>query len=225
MKVEKLNESVFDKFQDYEAVIDAVTNDAIDEHDERAKFIDKVLKDRGFGKEFTGAEKQPVPEEVKLPTVTLDESLFDVTTADEVLQEKHDKSLPPTDEWQALGKDTRENYDFWDKIYAELIQDASFSADTTRNSLREIPDPDPSRKDKGRYREDNFSITPDGDIRINVVSEDALDFAKKVADYYGIRTKQLHTDRRVRYPESLVLFVTEAEDSDMVEQIVKNTLE
>ena len=225
MKVQKLSESVFEKFKDCEPVIDAVTNDAIDEHDERAKFVAKVLEDRGFGKEFTGAEKQPVPEEVKLPTVTLDESLFDVAGRDEVLQERHDKSLPPTDEWKALGRDKRETYDFWDKIYAELIQDASFSADETRDSLRELPDPYPSRKDKGRYREQNFSITPDGDIRINVPSESDLSFAKEVADHYGIRTKQLHTDRRVRYPESLILFVTEAEDSDIVEQIVKNTLD
>lgn len=206
MKIQKLTESVFEKLKDATTVINPVTADAVKDNDMREKAVEKILKERGQGKEFTGSsEKTP---EVPVAKPALEESFFDTP-----LTEKHDKSLPPTKEWQDLGNDGREKYDFWDKIYAELIEDPSFANNDTRNKLRELPDPDPEAVAYGRYKESSMSLTPEGDIRINVSDPKQLNFAKEVADHYNIPSEERTSNRFKGLPYSLTLYISRMEDS------------
>lgn len=208
MKIQKLTESVFEKLRDATTVVNPVTADAVKDNDMREKAVEKILKERGQGKEFTGSsEKTP---EVPVPKPALEESFFDAP-----LTEKHDKSLPPTQEWQDLGNDGREKYDFWDRIYAELIEDPSFANNDTRNKLRELPDPYPNntREALGRYRESNMSLTTDGDIRINVSSPEQLQFAKDVAKHYHIPVEERESNRFKGLPYSLTLYISRMEDN------------
>lgn len=93
--------------------------------------------------------------------------------------------------WQALEpkRPPLEKFTFWDKIWAELIQDDSFSSDYTVYKLREI---EPHNR-KIRYRE-GF-VDADGNITVNASNEEGLDFAKRVADYYGLEYHVGHTNR------------------------------
>ena len=60
MKIQKLTESVFEKLKDATTVINPVTADAVKDNDMREKAVEKILKERGQGKEFTGSsEKTP----------------------------------------------------------------------------------------------------------------------------------------------------------------------
>ena len=53
MKIQKLTESVFEKLKDATTVINPVTADAVKDNDMREKAVEKILKERGKGKEFT----------------------------------------------------------------------------------------------------------------------------------------------------------------------------
>lgn len=206
MKIQKLTESVFEKLKDATTVINPVTADAVKDNDMREKAVEKILKERGKGEEFTGSsEKTP---EVPVPKPVLEESFFDTP-----ITEKHDKSLPPTKEWQDLGNDGREKYDFWDKVYAELIEDSSFANTDTRNKLRELPNPNPDAIAYGRYKESNMSLTPDGDIRINVAAPEELQFAKEVANHYNIPADERSSNRFKGLPYSLTLYISKMEES------------
>lgn len=216
MKVKKLNESVFEKLRGDTSVVNPVMGDAVKDHDLRQKAIEKVLSERGAGNQkiFTGSEKGITPKAIE-GKPALEESL-----TDDVIEEaatNHDPTKPASDEWIKMGNDGKEKFDFWDKIYAELVEDSSFASTEARNKLRELPDPDPTRKDKGRYRARNIAITDDGDIRVNVVQEGDLKFAEDVAEHYKIPTEKRHSSRYIRYPNSLVLFISRMhEDADKI---------
>lgn len=207
MKIQKLTESVFEKLKDATTVINPVMSDAVKDHDIREKAIENIMKEKGQGKEFTGSS-QKVPE-VPVAKAALEESFFDSP-----INEKHDKSLPPTKEWQDMGNDGREQYDFWDKVYAELIEDPSFASNDTRNKLRELPNPDPEGVALGRYKESNMSLTTDGDIRINVSSPEQLKFAKEVAEHYNIPTDERTSNRFKGLPYSLTLYISKTEENE-----------
>ena len=66
---------------------------------------------------------------------------------------------------------------FWDKIYAEL--DGNLSNDNDYTKLIELP-----VKVKNKYQE--ISVTNDGNIRVFSPSEEGLQHALDVAEYYGL---------------------------------------
>ena len=77
MKVNKLNESTFEKLENTTTVVNPVMGDAIKSHKLKKDEFEKILKERGYGEPFIGANKQETPKKVELPKVTLEESLFE----------------------------------------------------------------------------------------------------------------------------------------------------
>ena len=164
MKVNKLNESTFEKLENTTTVVNPVMGDAIKSHKLKKDEFEKILKERGYGEPFIGANKQETPKKVELPKVTLEESLFEGTgtltniSADadldpdvweddpkhydiivnKITGEKKSKPMDATQSWIDFGDDGREEFDFWDKIWAELVQDVSFASEDRRNKLREV---------------------------------------------------------------------------------------
>lgn len=86
-------------------------------------------------------------------------------------------------EWKELEDDSARSdvLDAWDLIYRELapnpIDDLSFSMF-------------PSIKRKERYNEEEIAPDYDDNLVIRVKKEDELDFAKKIADGYGLRISE-----------------------------------
>lgn len=79
MKVNKLNESTFEKLENTTTVVNPVMGDAIKSHKLKKDEFEKILKERGYGEQFTGAIKQETPKKIEQPKVTLEESLFEAT--------------------------------------------------------------------------------------------------------------------------------------------------
>lgn len=229
MKVNKLNESTFEKLENATTVVNPVMGDAIKSHKLKKDEFEKILKERGYGKQFIGANKQETPKGIEQPKVNLEESLFEGTgtltnvsdnadidpdiweddpehydlIVNKITGEKKSKPMDANQSWLDLGNDGREKYDFWDKIWAELVQDVSFSSEETKDKLREV---DPKNK-KIRYKEAN--IDSDGNIIINTKTEEDLAFARKVANHYGLKTFVNHTKRKVSNPWSIKIIVPE----------------
>ena len=111
--------------------------------------------------------------------------------------------MDATQSWIDFGDDGREEFDFWDKIWAELVQDVSFASEDRRNKLREVS----PKNTKIRYRQAN--IDSDGNIIINTKTEEDLAFARRVADHYGLKTFVNHTKRNVSNPWSIKIVVPE----------------
>lgn len=229
MKVNKLNESTFEKLENTTAVVNPVMGDAIKSHKLKKDEFEKILKERGYGEPFIGANKQETPKKVELPKVTLEESLFEGTgtltnistdadldpdiweddpkhydiIVNKITGEKKSKPMDATQSWIDFGDDGREEFDFWDKIWAELVQDVSFASEDRRNKLREVS----PKNTKIRYRQAN--IDSDGNIIINTKTEEDLAFARRVADHYGLKTFVNHTKRDVSNPWSIKIIVPE----------------
>ena len=58
-----------------------------------------------------------------------------------------------------------------------------------------------------------MSLTPEGDIRINVSDPKQLNFAKEVADHYNIPSEERTSSRFKGLPYSLTLYISRMEDS------------
>lgn len=240
MKVEKIKDAVFDALQDATSVVNPVIGDAVKQHNVNEENLRKVLTARGFGEVFTGATKQEEPKKLQEPKAQLDESLFASENLNETANtsykpgevaddweedpdnyakeinkktgEHRDRKMIPSDSWKKLSDRQKEDFDLWDSVYADLVKMPAWSSDNTRDRLRGISDEEmPNKK---RYKDNNIGIDSDGNIRVNVENPENLAFAKQVAKHYGLPTRIYHTERKVRYPYSIVIYIPDPEQDE-----------
>ena len=96
----------------------------------------------------------------------------------------------PKKDWSL--QDKRNNKDLWSNIYNELCGD-----------IKSIEAPNRKLSAKPSQRYDSYSVAPshrDDSIRVNAKEESQLDFAKEVADTYGVEYRVIeHTSRYAPY--------------------------
>lgn len=240
MKVEKIKDNVFDSLQDNTSVVNPVMGDAIKQHKVNEENLRKVLADRGFGEPFTGASKQEEPKKEEEPKTQLDESLFSSDSLNETAntsykpgevaddweqdpddysyeinkntKERRKRKMIASDSWNELSDKQKEDFDLWDSVYADLVKVPAWASDNTRDRLRGISAEEmPNKK---RYNDNNIGIDPDGNIRVNVENQEDLAFAKQVAKHYKLPSRMYHTERKVRYPYSLVIYIPDSEQDE-----------
>lgn len=240
MKVEKIKDAVFDSLQDATSVVNPVMGNAVKQHNVNEENLRKVLMDRGFGEPFTGATKQEEPKEVQEPKAQLDESLFTPEKLNETANtsykpgeiaddweedpndysseinkntgERRKRKMIASDSWTQLSDKQKEDFDLWDSVYADLVKVPAWASDNTRDKLRGISTDE--MPNKNRYNDNNIGIDPDGNIRVNVEDQKDLAFAKQVAKHYGLPSRIYHTERKVRYPYSLVIYIPDSEQDE-----------
>ena len=240
MKVEKIKDAVFDALQDATSVVNPVMGDAIKQHNVNEENLRKVLTARGFGEIFTGATKQEEPKKVQEPKAQLDESLFSSENLNETANtsykpgevaddweedpedysseinkntgERRKRRMIASDSWKELSDKQKEDFDLWDSVYADLVKVPAWASDNTRDKLRGISTAE--MPDKHRYNDNNIGIDPDGNIRVNVEDQKDLTFAKQVAKHYGLPSRIYHTERKVRYPYSIVIYIPDSEQDE-----------
>jgi hypothetical protein len=106
----------------------------------------------------------------------------------------------PRDKAIAL-QDKRNNKDIWSDIYNELCGD-----------IKDLEAPHRKLKRPPTQRYDSYTVAPshrDDSIRVNANEESELDFAKEVADTYGVEFKIIeHTSRFAPYRYEMRIYPT-----------------
>lgn len=170
-KMSRLNEELIRKsnldIPDGPVKVDGATNpvytDALNQHAKREKEVADMLKDASkvadIDTPFTGStDKKNMPKKVEEAKMVLDESLFEDT---DIVAER----------------DTEINKDMWSCIYNELCGEIKGAEAPYRRF---------KRKPRERYPSDKLGVGMNDEIIVKSNTEEGLDFAKEVADEYGV---------------------------------------
>ena len=156
----------------------------------------------------------------------VDEYKEEIADNEEMLDYEEDLNVDNPDsnisDWKAVDdtavlteedEEEEEEKDLWTKVYDELSSD--LDPDDTKRELK------PSR---GR-RYQNIHVDINGNIVVDATSEKKLEYAKQVADHYGVEYKvkkdeNPFTEYRKYYPYSLVLIIPCEEEDEEEEEIL-----
>lgn len=168
-KIEDGEEEAEDQMVELTETLNKNVNNASEDEEVIEKEIPEEIKEiidpeiRADVDPVLGAEKQPVPEEPELPSILLDESLFEDVSTD----------LPA-------------GADLFAKVYAELQSYHGYGeipAEITTDAEGKTPK---------RYEPDHLGVNPANNaITVTVPTKDRLKFAQEVAEHFNVPYKYI----------------------------------